>query len=358
MFTNSSFISEKVLLYLEYLIEKYTIKQENTRPEYFQEQLPLKTLKEDLSFKTFLKKDNKNNYYIIDKKNTIKCFFKIRNIKKCIDKYAAFLLTKNFKNIIIDVKHSKIDIRLQKTEDKILFPTMVIIISEFSLSQSTLIPYTLLNYHHFDINLDADVDKNSRRFLSVMKKLNLSKINDKETDNKIWFYSKISNNELIELSNIKLNNQRQITFINCDLSLLNKKKESPTKKRKLNSNKKENKENINNENMNKIMELEENDDIQSEKENINEIEEEKVICDIIGNDDLVKLFFSMPSIKDNNIKDFGQYEEIDIELLGKKRTREKENNILNDSFEENLENTRRKTGPKRHSTFRISDYIG
>ena len=318
MITKDNFISEMTLQYLEYLIEKYTIIRENSRPEYYKEELPLKTLKEDLSFKTFLKRDKTNNYYIIDKKRTIKCYFKLKNIKKCLDVNSSFLLSKKIKNIIINVKHSKIDIQLQKIDDKILLPKMVLIISEFSLQQNILIPYSLLNYHHKDVNLDSDIDKNIRRFLSVMKKLNLNNINDNETNNKTWLYSKIPNKEIIELSQIKFNNKRQIEI----------NKENPEQNSNIEFNEIENKENINN-----------NENIDGLKNNIGnnsaDLKEEKIEYNIIDKNDLIKLFFSMPSIKENKIKDFNHYENLDFELLGKKRTREKENNILNDSFESN-----------------------
>ena len=233
---------------------------------------------------------------------------------------------------------------------------MVLIISEFSLMQSTLIPYSLINSHHKDINLDSDIDKNIRRFLSVMKKLNLNKINNNETNNKIWFYSKIPNNEIISLSNIKFNSKRQIEIINHDFLESHKENKSSISKITFDEidNKEDNKENItkkeNKEDKENIKELKNN--------NIDDINEEKDTYDIIGKNDLIKLFFSMPSIKEEKIRDFNRHENLEFEMLGKKRTREKENNYLNDSFEENLENTRKKTGPKRHSTFNISDYIG
>jgi len=112
MISNTCFISENVILYLEDLIEKNTIKPENLRSEYYYEEpaAPSKPIKEKLSFRSYLKKDNKNNnYYITDKKSIIKCYFNIRTIKKCLDRHSSLLLIKNTKNLIIDVKDSKIE---------------------------------------------------------------------------------------------------------------------------------------------------------------------------------------------------------------------------------------------------------
>ena len=357
MITTTTFISDKIILYLEDLIERNTIKPENLRPEmYYQDPVIQKPLDTNLSFRSFLKKDNKNNYYIIDKKSTIKCYFNIRKIKKCLNKNSSLLLIKNTKNLVIDVKNAKIDIRLQKSEDKILLPTMIMIVNEFKLDQSTIIPYTALNFRHRDVNLDADVDKNIRRFLSIMKKVNLSGINDKETDNKIWYYSGTPTNEIIELSNIKFNKLNEIEFINCDISGIDF---NTSCQNKINSNNNNNTNDDNKENnnvINSIKNINTNCDIKNEEDENNNIS----IEELIGNSDLRKLFFTMPTQKDKTNKDFTEYEKIEITLLGKKRTREKENNILNDSFEENLENTRRKTGPKKRSSLNnnIRDYIG
>ena len=228
---------------------------------------------------------------------------------------------------------------------------IVIIINEFKLEFSTIIPYSFLNLKHRDINLDADVDKNIRRFLSIMKKNNLVGVNNKETDNKIWYYSGIPPNEIIELSNIKFNRQCQIEFINCDISGIDFNSPYP-------NNKKENKDTNNTAESNKennnffnIRNINTNNEDLEKDENKNSNNE-------ISNSDLIKLFFVLPSQKKRNKKDFSEYENIEINLLGKKRTREKENNILNDSFEENLENTRRKTGPKKHKNFNFRDYMG
>lgn len=357
MISNTCFISEEVILYLEYLIEKNTIKPENLRPEYYyqEQEVPLKPIRTKLSFRSYLKKDNKNNYYITDKKSTIKCYFNIRTIKKCLDRHSSLLLIKNTKNLVIDVKDSKIDIRLNKSEDKILLPTIIIIINEFKLEFSTIIPYSFLNIKHRDVNLDADVDKNIRRFLSIMKKNNLVGVNNKETDNKVWYYSGIPPNEIIELSNIKFNRLSQIEFINCDISGIDFNSPYPNNNKKENNDTNNNESNKENNNFFNISNINTNNEgFKSEKdENKNSNNE-----DSINNSDLIKLFFALPSQKKRNKKDFSEYENIEINLLGKKRTREKENNILNDSFEENLENTRRKTGPKKHKNFNFRDYMG
>ena len=233
MITTTNFISEEVLMYLEDRIQennlRLQLKEKNNKSSNEEssedsddeisdiKKLPI----HELSFKSFFKKDNRSNYYIMDRKSTIQCYFNIKKIKDCLNEENVMLLVKNTKNLVIDVKNAKIDLKIKKTNDKKILPSIVIIIDEFSLENCNILPFKFLNYQHNDVNLEKEVDKLIKKLMGLMQQNNFQGINNKEKINKVWYYSGAQYNKYIELSNIKFNSQNEVEFVGIDLTGIN-----------------------------------------------------------------------------------------------------------------------------------------
>ena len=111
----------------------------------------------NLSFKTYLKKDENNCYTILDKENSIKCIFEKNFLKEYLSQYPSYTNFNQFDGMLIMVKKSHFDILFFKNVNKTISYRIILIISEFILDQAQKISNNLDGHNYININFVPEV---------------------------------------------------------------------------------------------------------------------------------------------------------------------------------------------------------
>ena len=158
----------------------------------------------NLSFKTYLKKDENNCYTILDKENSIKCIFEKNFLKEYLSQYPSYTNFNQFDGMLIMVKKSHFDILFFKNVNKTISYRIILIISEFILDQAQKISNNLDDHNYININFVPEVEEKLKEFYF---KFIQKKLNENETKKKINNHLKINAENFINHKFNLFNNQ-------------------------------------------------------------------------------------------------------------------------------------------------------
>ena len=153
MIIESSYLFNKVNIFLESIIEEKELKNKDNLDKNFSnlnKSLLLSSANKKNNnmtiFKSYLKKDESNCFTIVDIKNSIKCLFNKDYLKEYMDQFPSYVSLNNCEGVCIYVSEDKINSKV------------VLIIEDFGLDQSNKMTNSSFNQKYVDINLEPDIE--------------------------------------------------------------------------------------------------------------------------------------------------------------------------------------------------------
>ena len=266
----------------------------------------------NISFKTYLKKDENNCYTILDKENSIKCVFEKKYLKEYLSQFPSYTNFNNFDGMLIMVKQSHFDILFFKNVNKTISYRIILIITEFILDQAQKISNNLEQHKYININFVPQIEEKLKQFYF---KFIQKKIKSEHFKNKINNHLKINSENFINYNFNELNNENSIEKIlpkGKDMFFYGGSKENDF------------------DGLNEKGDLSSLKEINLKLENSQNTDENNITLDKLEKLDFKSLFYYQPSQKDKK-DDVFSYEKINLneinnnnKLIGNKRIRGKE----------------------------------
>ena len=286
----------------------------------------------NISFKTYLKKDENNCYTILDKENSIKCVFEKKYLKEYLSQFPSYTNFNQFDGMLIMVKRSHFDIIFFKNVNKTISYRIILIITEFILDQAQKISNNLEQHKYININFVPQVEEKLKQFYF---KFIQNKIKSENFKNKINNHLNINSENFINNNFKELNNEKSIEKIlpkGKDMFFYGGNKENDF------------------DGLNEKGDLSSLKEINLKLENSQNNDENNITLDKLEKLDFKSLFYYQPSQKDKKDNVF-TYEKINLnevnnnKLIGNKRIRGKEKiieknneNKINKNDNNDLEN--------------------
>ena len=244
MIIESSYLFNKVNIFLESIIEEKDLKNKDNLDKNFSnlnKSLLLSSANKKNNnmtiFKSYLKKDESNCFTIVDIKNSIKCLFNKEYLNDYMNRFPSYVSLNNCEGVCIYVRKCYYDILFNKEGEDKINSKVVLIIEDFGLDQSNKMTNSSFNQKYVDINLEpdiedkldiiyynmirekTDVDKNAieninehlkvdfdmflenKNFGGINKNIISYEINICPKNKAAWFYSGTDINKFKELSN-------------------------------------------------------------------------------------------------------------------------------------------------------------
>ena len=244
MIIESSYLFNKVNIFLESIIEEKALKNKDNLDKNFSnlnKSLLLSSANKKNNnmtiFKSYLKKDESNCFTIVDIKNSIKCLFNKEYLNDYMNGFPSYVSLNNCEGVCIYVRKCYYDILFNKEGEDKINSKVVLIIEDFGLDQSNKMTNSSFNQKYIDINLEpeiedkldtiyynmirekTDVDKNAidninehlkvdfdmflenKNFGGINKNIISYEINICPKNKVAWFYSGTDINNFKELSN-------------------------------------------------------------------------------------------------------------------------------------------------------------
>ena len=265
----------------------------------------------NISFKTYLKKDENNCYTILDKENSIKCVFEKKYLKEYLSQFPSYTNFNQFDGMLIMVKQSHFDIIFFKNVNKTISYRIILIITEFILDQAQKISNNLEQHKYININFVPQVEEKLKQFYF---KFIQNKIKSENFKNKINNHLNINSENFINHNFKELNNEKSIEKIlpkGKDMFFYGGSKENDF------------------DGLNEKGDLSSLKEINLKLENSQNNDENNITLDKLEKLDFKSLFYYQPSQKDKKDNVF-TYEKINLnevnnnKLIGNKRIRGKE----------------------------------
>ena len=165
MIIESSYLFNKVNIFLESIIEEKDLKNKDNLDKNFSnlnKSLLLSSANKKNNnmtiFKSYLKKDESNCFTIVDIKNSIKCLFNKDYLQEYMDQFPSYVSLNNCEGVCIYVRKCYYDILFNKEGEDKINSKVVLIIEDFGLDQSNKMTNSSFNQKYVDINLEPDIE--------------------------------------------------------------------------------------------------------------------------------------------------------------------------------------------------------
>ena len=165
MIIESSYLFNKVNIFLESIIEEKDLKNKDNLDKNFSnlnKSLLLSSANKKNNnmtiFKSYLKKDESNCFTIVDIKNSIKCLFNKDYLNEYMSQFPSYVSLNNCEGVCIYVRKCYYDILFNKEGEDKINSKVVLIIEDFGLDQSNKMTNSSFNQKYVDINLEPDIE--------------------------------------------------------------------------------------------------------------------------------------------------------------------------------------------------------
>ena len=165
MIIESSYLFNKVNIFLESIIEEKALKNKDNLDKNFSnlnKSLLLSSANKKNNnmtiFKSYLKKDESNCFTIVDIKNSIKCLFNKDYLNEYMSQFPSYVSLNNCEGVCIYVRKCYYDILFNKEGEDKINSKVVLIIEDFGLDQSNKMTNSSFNQKYVDINLEPDIE--------------------------------------------------------------------------------------------------------------------------------------------------------------------------------------------------------